>query len=82
MIEYLIGVDGGGTGTRVRIARAGGQEIAQAQGGPSGLAHGIDKAWQAIGDAVAAAFRSAGVAHPPLPARATPPAPARRARRH
>ena len=68
MIEYLIGVDGGGTGTRVRIARAGGQEIAQAQGGPSGLAHGIDKAWNAIGDAVAAAFASAGVAHPPLPA--------------
>ena len=68
MIEYLIGVDGGGTGTRVRIARAGGQEIAQAPGGPSGLAHGIDKAWNAIGDAVAAAFASAGVAHPPLPA--------------
>lgn len=68
MIEYLIGVDGGGTGTRVRIARAGGHEIAQAQGGPSGLAHGIDKAWRAISDAVAAAFASAGVTHPPLSA--------------
>lgn len=66
MIDYLIGVDGGGTGTRVRIARAGGGEIAQAQGGPSGLAHGIDKAWKAIGAAVAAAFASAGIAHPPL----------------
>ncbi len=70
MIDYLIGVDGGGTGTRVRIARAGGGDIAQAQGGPSGLAHGIDKAWKAIGDAVAAAFASAGIAHPPLPAMA------------
>lgn len=65
MIDYLIGVDGGGTGTRVRIARAGGQEIAQAQGGPSGLAHGIGNAWQAINDAVAAAFMSAGVTLPP-----------------
>ena len=70
MIDYLIGVDGGGTGTRVRIARAGGGEIAQAQGGPSGLAHGIDKAWKAVSDAVAAAFASAGIAHPPLPAMA------------
>ena len=66
MIDYLIGVDGGGTGTRVRIARAGGGEIAQAQGGPSGLSLGIDKAWKAIGDAVATAFASAGIAHPPL----------------
>ena len=64
MIDYLIGVDGGGTGTRVRIARAGGGEIAQAQGGPSGLAHGIGSAWAAISDAVAAAFASAGIAHP------------------
>lgn len=70
MIDYLIGVDGGGTGTRVRIARAGGGEIAQAQGGPSGLAHGIDKAWKAIGNAVGAAFASAGIAHPPLSAMA------------
>ena len=66
MIDYLIGVDGGGTGTRVRIARAGGDQLAHAQGGPSGLAHGIDKAWTAIGEAVAAAFASAGIAHPPL----------------
>ena len=28
MIEYLIGVDGGGTGTRVRLATAGGVELA------------------------------------------------------
>jgi glucosamine kinase len=70
MIDYLIGVDGGGTGTRVLIASAGGGEIAQAQGGPSGLSLGIDKAWKAIGDAVAAAFASAGLAHPPLSAMA------------
>jgi glucosamine kinase len=66
MIEYLIGVDGGGTGTRVRLAHVGGAEIAQASGGPSGLALGIGKAWAAIDDAVAQACASAGVARPPM----------------
>jgi glucosamine kinase len=66
MIEYFIGVDGGGTGTRVRLARADGVELAQGQGGPSGLAHGIDSAWRSIGDAVARAFAQAGIARPPL----------------
>ncbi|HEY0489425.1 MAG TPA: BadF/BadG/BcrA/BcrD ATPase family protein [Telluria sp.] len=70
MIDYLIGVDGGGTGTRVRIARITGEEIAQGQGGPSGLAHGIGNAWTAIGGAVANAFNDAGIAHPALPAMA------------
>ncbi len=51
MIEYLIGVDGGGTGTRVRLALPDGTELAQAQSGPSGLALGIGPAWQSIGDA-------------------------------
>lgn len=66
MIEYFIGVDGGGTGTRVRLARADGVELAQGHGGPSGLAHGIDSAWRSIGDAVARAFAQAGIAQPPL----------------
>lgn len=66
MIEYFIGVDGGGTGTRVRLANADGAELAQAQGGPSGLAHGIDNAWQAIGDAVAKAFAQAGITTAPI----------------
>jgi glucosamine kinase len=65
MIEYFIGVDGGGTGTRVRLASADGVELAQGQGGPSGLAHGIDSAWQSIGHAVAMAFAQAGIAQPP-----------------
>ena len=64
MIEYLIGVDGGGTGTRVRLALPDGAELAQARSGPSGLAHGIDQAWQNIGEAVAKAFAIIGVAHP------------------
>ena len=64
MIEYLIGVDGGGTGTRVRIALPDGTMIAQGQSGPSGLALGIDQAWHSIGDAIDKAFASIGVARP------------------
>ncbi|MDP3669311.1 MAG: BadF/BadG/BcrA/BcrD ATPase family protein [Telluria sp.] len=65
MIEYLIGVDGGGTGTRVRLARADGTELAQGSGGPSGLAHGIGNAWAAVGAAVAQAFAAAGLCAAP-----------------
>jgi glucosamine kinase len=64
MIEFFIGVDGGGSGTRVRLARADGIEFAEAASGPSGLMHGIGKAWAAVDDAAAQAFRSAGLAFP------------------
>lgn len=66
MIEYLIGVDGGGTGTRVRLARADGTELAQGTSGPSGLGLGIGLAWQSIGDAVGKAFAAALVARPAI----------------
>lgn len=66
MIEYLIGVDGGGTGTRVRVARADGVEVAQASSGPSGLSHGIGKAWSAVNDAAAKAFASIGIEQIPF----------------
>ncbi len=67
MMEYLIGVDGGGTGTRVRVARATGSEVvevAQGAGGPSGLGLGIAPAWQAIQAAIDQAFTSAGLHRP------------------
>lgn len=65
MIDYLIGVDGGGTGTRVRVARADGTELAQGHGGPSGLGLGLANAWNAIDAAIAQAFASVGLARPP-----------------
>jgi glucosamine kinase len=68
MIDYLLGVDGGGTGTRVRLARADGAELASGRAGPSALAHGIHKAWDAVGSAAAAAFADAGLSMPPLSA--------------
>jgi glucosamine kinase len=64
MIEYLIGVDGGGTGTRVRLARADGSEVAQGAGGPSGLSLGVAQAWVSIEAAIAQAFAASGAARP------------------
>ena len=69
MIDYLIGADGGGTGTRVRIARFsrdGSTELAQGASGPSGLGLGIDRAWASVQEAVAQAFGAAGIAQPSL----------------
>jgi glucosamine kinase len=72
MIDYLIGVDGGGSGTRVRLAGASSAtgfdytEIAEGFAGPSALSQGIAQAWHAIGAAVAQAFDAAGLAQPPL----------------
>ena len=66
MVEYLIGVDGGGTGTRVRVERVDGIELGRGNAGPSGLMHGAGKAWAAVLDAVNRAFVEAGVARPGL----------------
>ena len=63
---YLLGVDGGGTGTRVILADALGQELARASAGPSGSMHGIPAAWQAILTAVDAAFAEAFLMRPNL----------------
>ncbi|XUW88382.1 ATPase [Burkholderia sp. M6-3] len=59
---FLIGVDGGGTGTRIVLADAHGRELAQAASGPSGLGLGVERAWQAIAAACVDAFARAGAA--------------------
>lgn len=66
MIDYLIGVDGGGTGTRVRLAKIDGAELSQGFSGPSGLRHGIANAWNAVNAAVAEAFNAIGIAAIPF----------------
>lgn len=65
MIEFLLGVDGGGSGTRVRLARPGGMLLAEGSAGPSGLLHGIQNAWAAVESAAAQAFAAAGLSVPP-----------------
>jgi glucosamine kinase len=60
--SWLIGVDGGGTGTRVALGNANGVELARAVAGPSGLGLGIERAWQSIREGCGAAFTQAGLA--------------------
>lgn len=57
--RFLIGVDGGGTGTRVVLADANGAELAHAAGGASGLGLGVERAWEAITASVRQAFDNA-----------------------
>lgn len=57
---YLVGVDGGGTGTRVVLGDSQGVELAQASSGPSGLGLGIGSAWQAIEAGCRDAFAAVG----------------------
>jgi glucosamine kinase len=59
---FLIGIDGGGTGTRVVLGDSQGRELAQAASGPSGLGLGTGRAWQSIEAGCVEAFARAGVA--------------------
>ena len=61
MLEFLVGVDGGGSGTRVLLARRDGSVIGNGLAGPSGLSRGIAPAWSAIEAATQRAFESAGL---------------------
>ncbi len=63
-LRYLIGVDGGGTGTRVRLADREGRLLGVGQAGASALGQGSDKAWQHIGEAVHMAAGRAGIETP------------------
>lgn len=51
-----IGVDGGGSGTRVLIEAEDGQVLARARGPASGLSQGVGQAWEAIVDTLAQAL--------------------------
>jgi glucosamine kinase len=64
MIDFLIGIDGGGSGTRACLARPDGSQLAEGHAGPSGLSRGVDAAWQAVYQAMSAAFLNAGISMP------------------
>jgi glucosamine kinase len=58
MVEFLLGIDGGGSGTRALLAREGAL-LGQGQAGPSALGQGIHQAWLNVELAVRRAFESA-----------------------
>lgn len=64
--KYLIGVDGGGSGTRIIVASHDQQILAVAEGHPSALGQGIEKAWRAIMDTLALAFSKSNIPVPML----------------
>lgn len=58
-IQYLLGIDGGGSGTRARLATPAGQPLGFGEAGPSGLSQGVEQAWANVLQAVQRAFAAA-----------------------
>jgi len=65
-VEFLIGADGGGSGTRALLASRDGVVVGRGKAGPSALGQGIDAAWVQLRLAIQAAFADAGMALPAL----------------
>jgi glucosamine kinase len=59
-IRFLIGVDGGGSGTRAQVCLPDGRVVGRGQSGPSGLGQGIEQAWRHVLSAIAESFAEAG----------------------
>lgn len=57
-VQYYVGVDGGGSGTRALLADATGKVLGAGAAGPSGLAHGVERAWEAILSAISQAYQA------------------------
>ncbi len=64
-LRHLVGVDGGGSGTRARVQDLQGRLLGEGQAGPSGLGQGIVQAWRHVEQALDAAFAGAGLLVPP-----------------
>lgn len=61
MVEFLVGIDGGGTSTRAVVARRVGAVIGRGAAGPSALGQGIAQAWRNVELAIHHAFHAAGL---------------------
>lgn len=59
-IGHIVIVDGGGSGTRVRLLDKDGTPLAEGKAGPSSLTLGIDQAWQNVSRAIEEAATRAG----------------------
>src|SRR5262245_33588931 len=64
MVDYLIGIDGGGSGTRALVQRVHGETVGTGSAGPSALGQGVPQAWDNVQAAARLAFESAGL---PIP---------------
>lgn len=64
MVDYLIGVDGGGSGTRALIHSVHGELVGTGEAGPSALQQGIPQAWDHVLQAVRGGFAAARLAVP------------------
>jgi glucosamine kinase len=64
MVDYLIGVDGGGSGTRALVQRVDGTVLGSGIAGPSALGQGMVQAWHNVLTAIRGSFETAGVAEP------------------
>jgi glucosamine kinase len=64
MVDYLIGVDGGGSGTRAVVQRSHGAPVGRGDAGPSALGQGVSQAWRNVILAIRAGFDQAGLALP------------------
>lgn len=60
-LRYRIGVDGGGTATRLRLCDAAGRLLAEARTGPSALGQGAAQAWRHVMQALEQAAARAGL---------------------
>ncbi|WP_445193548.1 BadF/BadG/BcrA/BcrD ATPase family protein [Sphingomonas sp. Tas61C01] len=60
-IRFLIGIDGGGTGCRVRVRDLGGSLLGEGAGGPGNIRLGLDVAWSNIFAALDLALAEAGL---------------------
>jgi glucosamine kinase len=61
IIRYVIGIDGGGTGTRARLTGGDGRVLGFANAGPSALGQGVQQAWNNVSDAIERSFHSANI---------------------
>jgi glucosamine kinase len=64
MVEFVLGIDGGGSGTRAWVARAEGPLLGRGDAGPSALGQGIAQAWRNVELAMRHAFDDADVPWP------------------
>lgn len=59
--RWRVGVDGGGSGTRLRLLDVQGRVLGVGEAGPSGLSQGVAQAWRHVQQALDAAWVAAGL---------------------